>query len=97
MHAIQYGTLPVVSNVTGIEDIVTVCHAKSMVGNGEIFEGHSIKAVTGAVKRILKLYASLNWQSYVQNAMNTKFSWEEASKQYWQVYEKCVADQKKNN
>ena len=97
MHAMQYGTLPVASCITGIEDIITTCHTKTMLGNGEIFEGHSVKAIIGAIKRMLKLYSSSNWQAYVVNAMNTKFSWEEASRQYCQVYEKCVADQKKNN
>lgn len=95
MFAMQYGTLPVVSHMVGIEQIISPCDAKEGTGNGFIFSGQSVKNIASCLKNALKLYQSAKWPLFVGNAMEQNLSWTEPAESYWKLYQKCVTDQRK--
>lgn len=86
MYSLAYGTLPVVRSVGGLAD--TVIDAAQPEGTGFVFSEPSSKALLSCLRRVLLLSKEQpkRLEDMQKRAMNTRFTWQLAAKEYEQVY-----------
>jgi len=86
MYAMRYGTVPVVRNTGGLRD--TVVDMGDFEGWGIRFNHATAGDISYSIQRAAKLYSDdevhLNWMR--QRMMKIDNSWENATKQYLNVY-----------
>ena len=86
MHAMRYGTIPVVRATGGLVDTVPD-YDKSDGGVGFAFAQHSAEALLDALNRALAVYGDADkWQDLMRRAMARDFSWGSAAKKYLEIY-----------
>ena len=91
MHAMRYGTIPVVRATGGLQDTVKE-HTPENPGVGFLFGPHTTKAMLEAVGRALGFYADrAQWEAIMRRAMALDFSWERAAGEYEQLYQRAMA------
>jgi len=91
MHALKYGTIPVVRATGGLHQIVTDCDPTSGGGNGFEFFEYRSEALWDAIGRAKKTFANPEvWREIMQRAMSANFSWEHAAAEYEKVYERIT-------
>ncbi|WP_371193988.1 glycogen synthase [Glaciecola sp. SC05] len=86
MYSLAYGTLPVVRSVGGLAD--TVIDASDAEGNGFVFLDPSSEALLSCLRRVLLLTKEQPklLQQMQTRAMQKRFTWQQAAKEYEQVY-----------
>jgi starch synthase len=86
MHAMRYGTVPIVHRTGGLAD--TVRDEAGGRGTGFVFDGLSPEGLAGAVRRALALRASdpAAWRALQRRAMAEDFSWDRAARSYLDLY-----------
>lgn len=83
MYAMKYGTVPVVSGVGGLKDIVTDVLQHPEKGNGFVVNRVSFTALMDILSITLYKYNDkLTWNGICKNCMNMDFSWESSVKEY---------------
>jgi len=89
MHAMRYGTVPVVRRTGGLADTVRDQRGSPGEGTGFVFDDPSAEALGGAVRRALALHRSdpRAWKDLEVRAMREDFSWDGAAALYEGIYE----------
>jgi starch synthase len=88
MHALRYGTIPVVRRTGGLADTVRDESAAPGRGTGFVFDALTAEALVEATLRALKMRASdsAGWRALQRRAMAEDFSWDRAAGQYAGLY-----------
>lgn len=90
-YSFRYGTVPIVRGTGGLEETVTAFHAKSLEGNGFVFQKYSSQALLKAVRKALFCYENpLLWQKIVERGFRQDFSWENAARKYAELYRNAL-------
>jgi len=93
LHAMKYGTIPVVRNTGGLKDTVERVDNAGKRGNGFKFEKIDSLEMIEVVKRAISLYKNKKvWNKIMLRAMKKDFSYEVASKKYIELYKSLVRD-----
>lgn len=93
IHAMRYGTVPVVRATGGLEDSVVEFDPASGQGTGFKFSGNDLEGAMAAVQRALAAYADHGtWDRIRKNAMAMDFSWERIVSQYLDLYKKSLSE-----
>ena len=89
MHAMRYGTVPVVRRTGGLADTIRDEGGAPGDGTGFVFDDASAEALAGAVRRALALRRSdpQAWRDLQLRAMREDFSWDAAAARYEEIYE----------
>jgi len=91
MHALRYGTVPVVRRTGGLADTVADYHPKTGKGTGFLFDEYTPGALVACVKRALSAYHDPGrWKAIMQAGMRVDFSWQHSAKEYVKVYHKAL-------
>lgn len=91
LHALRYGTLPVVRATGGLEDTVSD-HTPASPGVGFKFQLYEAPALLAALKRALETFAQPSeWQGAMRRAMALDFSWDKAAGAYEDIYRQAIA------
>jgi len=92
MHAMRYGTIPVVHRTGGLADTVRDETAEPERGTGFVFEGLGAGTLAEAVHRALILRSGSpgRWRALQERAMAEDFSWDRSAARYAEVYESAL-------
>ena len=86
MHAMRYGTVPVVRATGGLDETVRD-HRPGGEGTGFKFQEHSTAALLEALCRALECRADQDqWEGVMRRGMAQDFSWDRAAARYEEVY-----------
>lgn len=91
MISMAYGTIPIVTNVGGLNDtVIDIDEDKN--GNGIKFSGHISSNIVDAVDRAIMLFSDSKKLAKVRkNAMACNFSWEKSAMKYIEIYNSLIA------
>jgi starch synthase len=94
MYAMQYGTIPIVRNVGGLQDTV-VRHepgGSSRAGaTGFMFDDATVSSLSDAVGRACRRYRKpVAWRAMQVQAMKQDFRWARSAQRYLSLYEELV-------
>jgi len=94
MHALRYGTPPVVHRTGGLADTVLDEDDRPGRGTGFAFDGLTPESLVGAVRRALRHRAGAPhaWRALQRRAMAADFSWDRAAGEYAALYEGLMAE-----
>jgi starch synthase len=91
MHALRYGTVPVVRRTGGLADTVSDVAPRTGKGTGFVFDDYTPDALAACIKRALDAYRDARrWRTIVRAGMKVDFSWEHSAKEYVKVYKKVL-------
>lgn len=91
MIALRYGTIPVVRETGGLKDSIKPFDPETGTGNGITFQSVNAHDMLGAIQRAIALYWNKEeWNTIVNNGMNTDFSWKSSSKHYIRLYKEML-------
>ena len=94
MHALRYGTVPVVRRTGGLADTVIDHDPKTGSGTGFLFTEYTADALARCVARACAVYDDAKtWQRLVRAGMKVNFSWEHSAHEYVKVYRKVLQKQ----
>ncbi len=97
MHALRYGTVPVVRRTGGLADTVVDHDPKTGEGTGFLFSKYTAEALTGCVRRAVSVFADQRaWKRLMRAGMKVDFSWRHSAKEYVKVYGKVLKEQTKH-
>lgn len=89
LHALCYGTVPVVRATGGLDDTVTEQPVEQR--NGYKFEGKEASALLATVRRALADFQNKEqWEAVVQRGMRQNYSWQQPAEQYLTVYRAAI-------
>jgi len=89
LHAMRYGTIPVVRATGGLDDTVSD-HGPDQPGVGFKFSEYETQPMMDALGRALIAYQDkTQWQGIMRRAMALDFSWERAASEYEKIYERA--------
>lgn len=85
--AMRYGTIPIVTETGGLEDTVHAYNKYTGEGNGFSFYDKKPEVLLETTKRAIETYKNKEkFIELIKNAMNSKYDWENSSKEYIQLY-----------
>jgi starch synthase len=91
MHALRYGTVPVVRRTGGLADTVVNYNPRTGEGTGFVFDEYSPDALAACVERALTEYRHpAVWRRIVRAGMKVDFSWTRSAKDYEKLYRKAM-------
>jgi starch synthase len=86
MYALRYGTLPIVRRTGGLADTVVDANDPNG-GNGFVFDGATVAALSEALTRAFQSYKRRTlWRDMQRRAMKSDFSWKSAAREYLTLY-----------
>lgn len=89
LHAMRYGTVPIVSSTGGLVDTVlegkTGFHMGDFNVDCEEVDPEDVTSLATTVKRALKVYGTPAYSTMVQNCMDQDFSWKAPARQWEKV------------
>ena len=93
MHALRYGTIPIVRRTGGLADTVRDEGESPGRGNGFLFDDIDPGALAHAAQRalILRSRDADAWRALQQRAMAEDFSWDRSAAAYEEVYARARA------
>jgi len=99
IYSLKYGTVPVVRKTGGLADTVRdweeSVKAGTEDGNGFSFKEYSGTAMYNSLKRSCDYFSRKTiWRKIQLNGMKDIFSWENAAKQYLDLYRKSIDKRK---
>lgn len=92
MYSLAYGTIPIVRAVGGLKDTVIDLHENPYQSTGFVFEQPDASVVLHCIQRALLFYYEYP-QGFMEmqvRAMNTRFTWHDAAKNYVGLYEDAL-------
>jgi starch synthase len=90
MHAMRYGTVPLVRATGGLDDTVDD-HNANKPGTGFKFSAYTSQDMLEAVKRSLAVYAnSEEWLQLMKRCMAKDFSWNKPARDYVSLYQQAI-------
>lgn len=94
MIAMRYGTLPVVRETGGLKDSVQPYNQYTGEGNGFSFTNYNAHELLDTIRRAIGVYRQERpaWDTLVQNAFNTDFTWTVSAKKYLELYQSLLKD-----
>jgi starch synthase len=96
LHALKYGTIPVVRAVGGLEDTVEDYNTQPEQGTGFKFKEYQSEKLLQTIQLALTVYRDKpRWKRLIQRAMRQDFSWEKSALQYESLYQKALETKKK--
>jgi starch synthase len=91
MHALRYGTVPVVRRTGGLSDTVADYHPRSGKGTGFLFDEYTPEALAACVGRAAAVFADPPaWKRIMHAGMKVDLSWRHSAKEYVKVYQKIL-------
>ncbi len=91
MHALRYGTVPVVRRTGGLADTVVNFTPRTGKGTGFVFDEYSPDALAACVELALTEYhRPAVWKRIVHAGMDVDFSWTRSAKEYVKVYRNAL-------
>lgn len=92
MFSLAYGSLPVVRSVGGLKDTVQAYHEVPHLATGIRFNHANPSALRWALEEAVQLYSDqTEYQRVQQRAMQCRFEWSSAAKQYIQLYRQMLS------
>ncbi|HKB06641.1 MAG TPA: glycogen/starch synthase, partial [Candidatus Polarisedimenticolia bacterium] len=92
MHALRYGTIPIVHRTGGLADTVRDESESPGRGTGYVFAPLTPDALAGAVLRALRLRSdTVRWRALQRRAMAADFPWVGAARHYADLYRGLLA------
>lgn len=90
--SMRYGTLPLVRETGGLKDTVTAYNEYDKSGNGFSFEKYNGDDLMRTLGYATDVYYNrkADWETLVNNALNTDVSWENSAKTYTLLYNELV-------
>ncbi len=90
LYSMQYGTVPIVHGVGGLED--SVIDFSEQGGTGFKFHGYSAEAFAQCIERALKVYSTpRRWLPLMKRGMKKDFSVNHMARDYIALYKKIMA------
>ena len=87
MHALRYGTVPVVRRTGGLADTVADHDPVTGQGTGFLFDDYSGEALSACVRRAVAVHARpAAWKRIMQAGMQVDLSWRHSAKEYDKLY-----------
>lgn len=88
LTAMHYGTIPIVRETGGLKDTVEPYNVFYNTGNGFTFDNYDAGLLLDAINRAKTVYFTdrWRWDEMVQRDMDKNFSWDNAAKQYKDLY-----------
>jgi len=91
MHALRYGSVPVVRRTGGLADTVIDFNGHPGKGTGFLFDEYSPVALADSVHKAVKVFhTAAAWKKLVRNGMQQDFSWKHSAQEYVKVYKKVL-------
>ena len=91
LHAMRYGTVPVVRATGGLEDTV-VDQLPDQPGNGFKFVNYELPSFLEALLRALETYRQPElWREVMLRGMAQDYSWDKATPAYEEIYQRARA------
>ncbi len=92
LFSMSYGTVPITRTTGGLVDTVKHFDAETGEGNGFQFHDYDAGGLMWAINQALAVYYDDKdlWNKVVQNAIRTRFSWEDSAKKYIDVYNTII-------
>ncbi len=91
MHALRYGTVPVVRRTGGLTDTVADHDPRTGTGTGFLFDSYTADALAACVRRAVSVFANPPaWKRIMRAGMQVDLSWQHSAKDYVKVYQKLV-------
>lgn len=85
--AMRYGSIPIVTETGGLEDTVHAYNKYTGEGNGFSFYDKKPEVLLETTKRAIETYKNKDeFIRLIKNAMNSKYDWENSSKEYIKLY-----------
>jgi len=92
--ALSYGSIPIVNRTGGLSDTVEYYNHFIKKGNGFVFNITYGENFVQTILKSEKIFKSKpDWNSLMQNAFNSDFSWNKSVSEYQRMYQ-TVADKK---
>ncbi len=90
--ALRYGAVPVVHKVGGLADTVFDARDGVKEPNGFTFDDYTASALWEAIQRAVSAFGDKGpWRRLMRNGMRQNFSWASSSRQYDELYRRCLA------
>jgi starch synthase len=91
MHALRYGSVPVVRRTGGLADTVIDHDERKGTGTGFVFDAYSADALASCMERAVRVFRDRPaWQRIMRAGMRVDFSWERSAREYENVYRSLV-------
>jgi starch synthase len=92
MYSLRYGTIPIVRATGGLDDTVQEFDRLSNTGNGFKFKNYNANEFLEKIYEAIYAYAdSETWRQIQLNGMRVNNSWENAARNYLQLYQMAAA------
>jgi len=93
MIAMKYGTIPIVRQTGGLNDTVDHFDFLTKRGNGFKFYNYDFKDLLFQIRNACQLFYEHQheWKQLIINAMNSRFSLEQSTKSYVELYRSMVS------
>ena len=96
LHAMKYGTVPLVRATGGLDDTIDAFDRESGSGTGFKFYGYESTDFVDEIRRAVRMYEDRPvWEKIIENDMAADFSWERSARRYRALYEE-LSDRKRN-
>ncbi len=91
IHALKYGTVPIVRATGGLDDTIEQFDPRSGKGTGFKFAGYKAKDFLGQIETAVRMYDNrVAWGKVVENGMRADFSWKQSAQEYVSLYKELV-------
>jgi starch synthase len=91
IHALKYGTVPVVRATGGLDDTIEQWDAEKGAGTGFKFHGYEPRDLLAEIDRALKAFEDKKaWQRLMRNGMAQNHAWAGPAREYAAVYEEAA-------
>ena len=89
--ALKYGTIPIVNRTGGLSDTIEYYNHFEKKGNGFVFNITYGENFVQTILKSEKIFRNKDdWDSLVQNAFNSDFSWNRSVEEYQTMYENAI-------
>ena len=91
MHAMKYGTAPLVRSIGGLRETVKAFDLKTKKGSGFKFLPLELKYFLKSFRKAESVFKDQNlWRQLVANCMAENFDWDKAAGHYARIYRKAL-------
>jgi starch synthase len=91
MHALRYGSVPVVRRTGGLADTVVDYVPRTGRGTGFVFDAYTPGALTACIRRAVGVFRRpAAWRRIMRSGMQADFSWTRSAQEYVAVYRKVI-------
>jgi starch synthase len=91
MHALKYGTVPLVRSVGGLKDTVQEFKKTTASGTGFKFKTDGKNHLLRTLDKALSVYQNQkSWKRLMETGMAQDFSWRHSAGKYLRLYQKAL-------